>query len=549
MNFNQPRHNFSLRTFIVANKYYFLFLFFLVAVAYFNSLRNDFVSDDIGAIVENREIGDFSFAFKHFISFPRIFMNVVIYKLFGLNPTIFRLLNIFFHLGSVFVLFPLVSYVSNKRIGLITASLFAVHPILVESVTWISGGPYPQYTFFLLVSMFFYIYSRNRTPVYIISIIAAVLGHLSSDKAIMFPAILILLTYTYSNLKKDWKRLLPFICMGIFFIGVSLVRVQQRVDIITTKNYIDVVFHNPLISVPIAVSKYLSLIFWPDGLAFYHSEINPTTTQFLLYVLVTLVYFGITIFTYFKNRQLFFWLSYFFIVISPTLTPFGISWVVAERYVYMASIGIFFVVAYFFDQLVSHKKYKTVGYVIFIFILIALTMRTIIRNLNWRNFESLSIATAKTSPSDPKTHNNMGDLYLLRGEYLKAIEEFEIAIHLNPRYGAAFHGLASAHKNLRHDVLAVQNYEQALAINPRIWQSYQGLATIYFTKKDYAKAIGYMQKAVELEPERSVLHSNLGVMHFQSGDMDSARAEFVVALRLDPNNQKAALGVKETSNK
>ena len=300
-------------------------------------------------------------------------------------------------------------------------------------------------------------------------------------------------------------------------------------------------------NLPVAVSNYLGLIFWPDKLTFYHSELTFSYGQFIIFVLATLVYIGLTAYFYFKNKTLFFWSAFFLIAISPTLTPFGISWVVAERYVYMGSIGVIVLVSYLLYQLIRNKKYETVGYLIFALLLVGLTARTIIRNLDWRTMDHLSIATARTSPSDPKTHNNMGDVYAKRGELQKAADEFELATKLNPRYADAYHNLANTYKDMGKHELAIQNYNKALEINPDIWQTYQGLGVVYYLQKDMPKALEYLEKAKAMNPQDSGLRTNLGIMYLQAGQKDLAREEFTEALKLDPKNQKAALGIQEVN--
>ncbi|MBF0103507.1 MAG: tetratricopeptide repeat protein [Desulfobacterales bacterium] len=213
----------------------------------------------------------------------------------------------------------------------------------------------------------------------------------------------------------------------------------------------------------------------------------------------------------------------------------------------MGVIGVIVLFSYVLYQFIQNKKYETVGYLVFALILVGLTARTIVRNLDWRTMDHLSIATARTSPSDPKTHNNMGDVYAKRGDFQKAAESFALATQLNPRYADAYHNLANTYKDMGKFDLAIQNYNKALEINPDIWQTYQGLGVVYYLQKDMPKALEYMEKAKSMYPIDSGLRTNLGIMYLEVGKKDLARQEFTEALKLNPNNQKAALGIQEVN--
>lgn len=218
-----------------------------------------------------------------------------------------------------------------------------------------------------------------------------------------------------------------------------------------------------------------------------------------------------------KNKKVFFWLSFFFVSLLPTLTPLKIAWIVAERYVYLGSIGIFVAVAIFFDWFFEkikkkNEQYKYIAIAFFAIIILALSARTIIRNMDWKNEDTLWISTAKTSPSGQNIHNNLGDVYARQGNMEKSVEEFKKAIEINPRYADAYHNLANDYHDMGQIDLAIKNYQKALEFNPNLWQSYQNLADIYFNQGDYKKAQDYIQKALAIDPQNKNLQENLQVI-------------------------------------
>lgn len=156
------------------NKVYFLILTILVLVTYVNSLNNAFLSDDLAEIVNNPKVGDLWYGIQ---THPTGFIRPVIYWLAfvlgGLNPLLFRLSNILFHLGSTILVFLTINnLLKSRQIALFTSALFAVHPAIAEGVVWISGGMYTQYTFFFLFSFLFYIKSAGNRFIYLLSSIS-----------------------------------------------------------------------------------------------------------------------------------------------------------------------------------------------------------------------------------------------------------------------------------------------------------------------------------------------------------------------------------------
>lgn len=516
------------------------FLAFLVFGVYFNSLGNDFVSDDIGSIRDNPNLGKFSYL-TYFGLNLRALVIFLTHKLFGLNPLFYRLSNILFHLGSVWTVYFLIGRFFRSPVPFFTASLFAVHPILTEAVTWISGGPYSNGTFFALFSLLTYIIFANNKKwrFYFVSLASFLLALLFSEKLIIFPIILLSWEFCFGYLRKNVPKLLPFWGISGFWIFKLLGLLGARVTALESTFYQEPGIENPLIQIPIAITSYLGLLVWPKNLAFYHSEMTFSQWGYFLRLVVLLFVLGILIWSFKRHRQVFFWLSFFFISLLPTLTPLRISWIVAERYVYLGSLGIFVIFVLGMKKIMEIGRLKKTSLIIFSLILLLLSARTIVRNFDWKNQDTLWLATAKTSPSSAQNHNNLGDLYARWGDLEKAAEESKTAVKLNPRYGDAYHNLANIYHQMGKADLAIENYQKALFLNPNLWQSYQNLAAIYFLQEKFNLAYDYLQKAIILNPKNSNLYTNLGLVYLKMGAKIRAEEVFRQALQLDPKNQRA----------
>lgn len=516
---------------------------------FFNALGNDFLSDDLPEIVNNPNIGNlWSAVSTHPLGFIRPLIYWLSYSAAGLNPVIFRLTNILFHLGSIYLIFAIVSFLHSKRAAAFAAAIFATHPLLAEPVIWVSGGSYPQYSFFFLMSFLSYILSEKRKPFYFLSLLFYLLSFMSH---LVMPSSLILIfplyELSFGNLRKNWKKSLPFVLILAVYIAVNLASLPERVHTLQSVHYQERGIDNPLLLVTLAVTSYLNLIFWPKDLTLYHSELAFGPLVWILVFTEFVLFLGLVGFCFKKNKSVFFWLSFFFISLLPTLTPFRLNWVVAERYVYLGSIGIFVSIALFLEKVLDKKHLKSWYFMILIFLLIPLSIRTIMRNIDWHNEDNLWIATGKTSPSSPNTHNNLGDVYGRHKDLQRSIQEFQTAIALKPNYADAYHNLGNAYREAGNIDLALESYQKAQQFNPNLWQSYQNIAAIYFQQKKYDLAEAGLQNALKIYPKNVNLINNLGVVYLSKGDKQKAKEIFTKALALDPQNQFANMGVVEAS--
>ena len=530
---------FNFSAWIKNHRWEILGLLFLIFIVYANSVNNEFLSDDISTIVENKDLGNVSFISRSFPVYLRPIFYSLINKLFGKIPQPFRILNIAFHCGSTLLVFLLLSILIKPLTGLIAAVIFAVHPLLIESVAWISGGLYCQYTFFILLGLILFLLSQKNKKLYWCSMIAFLLSLASSEKAMTFPLLLLLLVVTYPDNFKNKKRFIAPFVLGLTWIGFYMTKIPQRLTALQTQHYQEKTSINLFRLIPISLASYLKLIFWPKNLSFYHSEASFTTLEYIICLIVFFSLSGIIAYSFFKKKkEIFFFLSLFVISLAPVLTPFGISWWLAERYVYLGSIGIFAVVAIGLEKIISHKKLKPLGVIILGLIVIALSARTIIRNRDWKNQDTLWIASAKTSPSSPQNHNNLGDMYSRHGDFEKAVDEFKRATELKPNYADAYHNLANTYQQMGKSDEALKNYQKAIKINPNLWQSYQNSARIYFDRQEYPAAETALKEALKINSQNLTIYSNLAILYLRTNQQDKAKKILQEALNIDPKNPK-----------
>lgn len=539
----------DLTAFIKTHKFVLIFLTSLVLITYFNSLNNAFVSDDIADIAKNPKLGSFSYVTSHSFGFIRPLLYFLAFKIGGSTPAFFRSINLFFHLGSVILLYVIVRRLHNSSVAILSSAIFAVHPGFGEAIVWISGGSYPQATFFLLLSFLFYLLQKKGVIYYLSSLIFFYFSFISQMVVVVFPAALVIYELSFSNLKQNFKKIVPFAFLSVVLFLFPLFQVSERVHTLETVHYQQIGIENPLLIIPIAISSYLQLIFWPKDLTLYHSELSLSNLGFVFSWLLVVSFLIILIFSFLKDKKIFFWSSLFILALLPTLVTasFHLTWIVAERYLYLPSVGAVTATVAALFKTTHSKKAQIILISILSLIILGLSIRTIVRNIDWQSEDNLWIATGKTSPSSPNTWNNLGDVYGRRGDKQKAAQAFIKAIELKPNYADAYHNLGNTYAEMGEKEKALESYKHAASQSPILWQSYQNMAAIYFDNGETSLALQSMQKAISINSNEPILMINMGIIYLKVGDRVAAARYFNQALQLDPSNERARVGLQQLS--
>ncbi len=524
----------------------FLILGLLVIIAYINSLPNALVVDDATSI-NNPRLHSISMIADYKLSFIQPLLYFFTINLFGPNATMFRVVNILFHIGTVWMIYVLVSRLSNRTTAFLTSALFAVHPVLVESVSWVSGGPHVIYSFFLICSLYLYIISSKKKKLYFLSLLFFLLALFTSTKASVFPLVVLSYEIFLGDLKKNWLKIIPFFgFVSIFAILSYFPQIGARIlDMRQDANSTPLVY-NVFVLVPYSIFSYMALIFWPIKLSIYHPNFPLGVSTFAVNVVGNIALLGLAIYSFFKNRLILFFISLFVIGIMFTFSPLNLFWVVAERYVYFGSLGLIFLFGYGLDVLVKNKKTEILGWFIFFTLLFLLMSRTIVRNLDWKNELSLWQATINSYPDYYQSHYSLGVVYEESGDLINARKEYELSIKLNSANPKSYANLGSTALKTNDFDRALPALEKAVALDPTIWEPYQNIAVVYYAKKSYDKAIYYTEEAIKRVPEQSdryvfavsELYFNLGSIYYEKKDRVKAREYLLKAAELNPKNER-----------
>ncbi len=565
--------------------FHILLIILISGIVFFNTFRNSFVYDDKVFIVNNESIKSLKNIPQFFISAKSFSgeRNFVVYRpvatlsfaidyfLWGLNPVGYHIPNFLFHTLNAILLYFLVRLILTTKMTAFFASLlFITHPVQTEAVTWISGRSNVLFLFFFLLAFYFYLKfvgfeikcleqtSNSRLYYYFGAIVFFILSLLSKETAIIFPVILIL----YDNFlipKKERKEVLKQGQYYLPFWGVSGLYILLRFTVlgrISQMGFWGGGLYPTILTMCRAFVYYIKLILLPLKLSIDY-PFSISTSFFELPVIISIVglmfilLLGIKVNKY--SREISFGIFWFFIGLMPVSNLVPLRALVAERFLYLPSIGFCIVVSVLLTKLYEFnprnetsplargqlKYFKKFAVVFFILILCFYSIRTIIRNSDWKNNYNLWLSMVKSSPDSPKAHYALGDIYYKEGNYDQALEEFKKALELNQNFAEIYNnvGLIYEQKGLYNE--ALREYEKALKMSCIFDNTYihihNNMGNAYTRMNLYNKAILQYKKALELNPNYPQAHFNLGVIYHKQGRFDEATKEYEKVVKLSPD--------------
>jgi tetratricopeptide (TPR) repeat protein len=263
-------------------------------------------------------------------------------------------------------------------------------------------------------------------------------------------------------------------------------------------------FHNPLLQWPVSIETYIRLTLLPIWLSFYHVEDTfITPLAWARAWVVFLAFLAALIYSFRKNKFVFFWLSFFALVVSPNEIPYSLAYVVAERYMYGASVGILAAVVYVLHKCFHTAKAKKYLYIGLSIVLVLFMARTIARNTIWQDPEHLWLATVQDSPTSYAAHNNAGNVYAHSGRCVEGLREYKLKMKYIPpnfgksEYGNGYYNMGVCATQLGQIDQAIEYYQKSAKLIPRMWLPFENLGFLYYKQKDYKRAREQFQMAVD----------------------------------------------------
>lgn len=547
-------------------------LLILIAVSvavYYNSINNGFVGDDIAFVKDNASIRSLSNIPSFFYS-PRtlaaydIDWGTYIYRplrtisyaldfaVYGKNAWGFHLTNLILHIiVSATVYFVTLALFDISAVALIAGVVFAIHPVHVEAVSWISSRADLIGLIFLNLSLLSYFkYRRGDGPLYLpLSLLLSFISYLGKETMIPLPGFIILYDYAARNRRpvKDLIRsnILSWFLFSAVCLGYLVLRFHMTGKMSSSQGWWGGSAYSNFLMMAKATATYLWLMVAPFKLTL-HYLIKPVWTVFDGWVMASLVAilasFALIAYEYRKNRMVFFSLLWFYLALVPIANIVPISFaMMAERYIYMPSMGPIIAISYGIYWLYKKAEEKGVletRAVVVGALALGLAYGAISygRNVIYKDDIAFYKEAIRSAPDSAPSYNGLGDQYYYKKDYENALLNYGKAIAIDPNYADAYMGTAYAYMDSKNMPQAIRNGETAASIKPDNPLIRFQLGNIYREAGMMELAAREWKKAVELNPAYSEAYNNLGIYYQLLNDYPRAVEMYESSLKYNPFN-------------
>lgn len=564
-----------------------LALALLVSLVFGNTLSGPFLFDDYYSIVNNhsirtllplshslwgargtptsgRPLVNFSFAVNYAIGKHEVFGyhlgNILLH---WANATLIYLLCL-----RVFELFPAkdVSRRYATAFAFAVASLWSVHPIQTETVSYITQRTELMFAFFLLLTLYFSRRSwdanstRSAFLWYVASVFACGLGMACKEVMVIAPVVVVLYDMAFLNqsiraiLQKRWKFYVSLAsCWGILAcLLASGPRGRSAGFGLETSSF------DYFKLQCWAIVHYLWLSIWPARLVGDYGEYKPVSFDVWFPPFLALIVLGgVSIFTWFRKRELGFLLCGLFVLLAPTSSFVPIvTEPVAERRMYLPLALLVMIVAFTAIRLESlclsstdrnHRKLKSgyliplVAIVVFMTALCGYTSYS--RNVVYQDEIRFWLDVTSKRPTNSRGFTHLALAYTAANHPEDAFANFQKALEIEPTNTSAICNLGNWYSNRGQVTEAIQFYQRTIELNPRIQEAHFNLGLALFKDNRTDEAIQHYRTAIEIDPYFTQAFVELGNALFVKGAVDEAIQSYQSALKIEPNTIDAIINL------
>ena len=511
------------------------------------------------------------------------------HALWGLKPLPYHLVNVLLQAACAVLLWRVLRELRIPGAWL-GAALWALHPVGVESVAWITEMKNTQSGLFFLLSILFFIKwlrTKGSDRVtgngwnYAVSWFFAALAMASKSSTVILPLALWLCTWWIEG-QWRWRnvaRVIPIFLLSVVASASSIWTQSLQLAPVTDPQWARS-WPERLATAGAAVWFYLGKLLWPPPLITIYPRWQIEAGQWVSYLpglaVIALLLFFFRLRRVVWSRACFFAFAYFIVALLPVLGLidnfiFHYSFVF-DHFQYLASIGPLALagatLSLFSASVLSQRPWlqTSLGAGLLLILGVASWQRTLV----YESEKTLWTDALAKNPAAWAGQNNLGIYFLRQGQVDQALEHFQKALAINPKHEEAYTNLglallkkgqldeaiaqyqtvlkidpnyAQAHSNLGNAFLqkgqldeAISQYQMALAINSNYAEADNNFGYALFKKADWTKRPKRYQKALEIDPGYGQARNNLGLALFQKGQLDEAMGNFQKALEVDPNN-------------
>jgi tetratricopeptide (TPR) repeat protein len=479
------------------------------------------------------------------------------HALWGLTPLPFHLVNVLMHAACAVLLWRVLGSLRVQGAWL-GAALWALHPVEVESVAWITEMKNTESGLFFLLSILFFVRwlrARDRGVQtrsglnYALTLLFAGLAMASKSSTVILPVVLCLCAWWMEG-RWDWRnvpRVIPIFLMAVAASALSIWTQCLQLAKLTDPQWART-WPERLATAGDAVWFYLGKLLWPYPLITIYPRWQIDAGQCVSYLPLLALSVILSI-LWLKHkpwsRACFFAFAYFLAALLPVLglinNPIFRLSLVFDHFQYLGSIGPLALAGTGLVRLLAFiiPKKPWLQFALCAELLLILGIASWQRTWVYESEDALWTDELAKNPNCWQGHNNLGLAFLQKGQVDEALAKFQKALEIYPNYAEAFSnlGLALLQKGRLDE--AITNYQKALEMNAKSFVTHNDLGTAFFQKGQLDEAIDQFQKALEIKPNFFEAHQNLGAALGQKGKLDEAIDQFREVLRLKPDYSPA----------
>ena len=553
-------------------------------VAYFPSINGEFILDDDKLVTANAIIKASDGLWRFWCTteaadyWPMTNTTFWIeWRLWGINPAGYHVTNLILHIAEALLIWIILRKLSIPG-AIFAALIFAVHPVNVESVAWISQRKNTMAMLFFLLSILWYlkaemqsahgchahaplghdrqhgchahacrVHDRQTMAIYWywLSLTAFLLAMLSKGSVVVLPVLLLGIVWWLRPLtKRDLARTAPFFAVALV-LGIVNVWFQRHGNeaVIRVVSPIE-----RLLGAGGVVWFYLYKALLPIDLAFIYPQWNIKAGNWLWWLPLLAALIVTTVLVWYRmswSRPFLFAWVFFCAALVPVMgftdVGFMIHSLVADHYQHIAIIGVIALASAGFGS--WHRRAQggvywaaTVAAIAAVGILMFLTWR---QSGLYRDPMTLYQATLEKNPDCWIAHNNLGLSMSDPNRLQEIIDHYRQAIRLKPDYADAHNNLGVALIQIGRIQEATEQFLLALRIKPDYSEAHNNMGYILLRTGQVTEAEEHLRRAVSLKPDYPKALNNLGTVLLNTGRLEEAAKCFEQTLRLDPNYSDA----------
>jgi tetratricopeptide (TPR) repeat protein len=536
-------------------------LFLLALVLYAHSFKYELMSswDDNRYIAENYLLRDFSlhgvaniFTQIYFAAYipVTIFSYWIEFHFWGMNPVGYHIVNVLINAANCALIHIfLLRLLKNRNIALMSALLWTVHPLQVESVVWIAERKSLLAMLFTLLAFLAYMRSaEDKPPVWALpaAYILYLLSALSKPAVVGVP--LLFMTYDYFWAHMNLRRVIIRAIVPLAIGGASAVAiVVAHKSGGGIKTYSGGSFGSSALLMLMVYWEYVISFIAPWTLNNFYpyapTVLNDNPASIFLGMLLVVGAVYVAWKQPFGKPFSVFAVAWIVLFMLPVSNIIPIAIVRADRYMYFPSVVIFAAAGILIDRLwqaARSPRARQAIVAVVAAVVAVLAGFAFFRSLVWQNEGVLWLDHLKTYPQSQTGWLNLGVYYYNKQQYAQALPVFQQLVALSPAdfKGNRFLGDIALAQNRPAD--AIPFYRRALATQPNDGGTWSLLGLAYLDIGAYDEAIAQYRQAIKLDPDLTSAHANLGESALRLGNYTLAAQALQVVVKRNPKDAVSA---------